>query len=62
MRRAGKPYPGLGPFVVLCAPGDPYCGANSLEAAKRRLRELPQYPQRCIVSNLPGDGPHEILR
>ncbi len=54
---ARKPYRGLGPFVIELAPGDIYAGANTYRRARERLREVPQYPQRRVVHNRPGDAP-----
>lgn len=53
-----KPYPGMGPFVVMCTTDDPYCGANTYGRARVRMREIAHYSQRFIASNLPGDPPN----
>lgn len=56
-----KPYPGMGPYVVVLEdyPGEwsAYAGANTLERARQRRRELPQWPNHkiAIVTNQPGD-------
>jgi len=61
MSKAKKPYPGLGPFVVVMdyGYGDwvAYAGATTAEKARARKRELSNWPsdKLAVVSNLPGD-------
>jgi adenine/guanine phosphoribosyltransferase-like PRPP-binding protein len=48
MAKSRKPYPGLGPYVVVTleAPGVwvAYAGANTLDGARKRAREMSHYP------------------
>lgn len=51
-RAKKKPYPGMGPWVVLLNYGDDhwvvYRGANTEEMANTRRRELPQWDDEDI--------------
>lgn len=48
MPRSRKPFPGLGPYVVVTLePGGvwvAYCGANTERRARERAREMSHYP------------------
>lgn len=61
MPKPKKPFPGMGKFVVITRyPGEDvwsaYAGANTMEGARKRMRELSHYASEniTIAENVPG--------
>ena len=53
-RTKGKPYPGMGRYVVLTYDGrawSVYAGANSTEKARKRRAEIAHHPNVLVVAN-----------
>lgn len=47
MAKSRKPYPGMGPFVLLLDYGGtwvPHCGAKTMDKLKAERRKLSQWP------------------
>lgn len=63
MAKSKKPYPGMGPFVLVLKYGETWCatvGANTDEGARKKAREYVHYrfgETMKIVPNNVGDSP-----